>query len=44
MNAEEKNKRQVYIWPENIAWFNSLQNKSRTLNLLIKKYREENEG
>lgn len=38
---QNKNKRQVYIWPENIEFFNGLKNKSKTLNLLIRKYREE---
>lgn len=35
-----KNKRQVYIWPENKAFFDKLPNKSKFLNLLIKQYRQ----
>ena len=38
---QTKNKRQVYIWTENMDFFNNLKNKSKTLNLLIRKYREE---
>ena len=41
METQNKNKRQVYIWPENIDFFNELKNKSKTLNLLIRKYRQE---
>ena len=41
MEEDKKNKRQVYIWPENMEFFNGLTNKSRLINLLIKKYREE---
>lgn len=36
-----KNKRQVYIWQENMDFFNELKNKSRVINLLLKKYQEE---
>ena len=39
----KKNKRQVYIWPENLEFFNGLSNRSRLINLLIRKYREETE-
>lgn len=35
------NKRQVYIWPENKEFFDNLTNKSKFINLLIKKYRQE---
>lgn len=35
-----KNKRQIYVWDENIEFFNSLPNKSKTINMLIKKYME----
>ena len=38
------NKKQIYIWPENLEFFESLTNKSRTMNLLIKKYQEEIDG
>lgn len=36
-----KNKRQVYIWPENKEFFDNLKNKSKFINLLIKKYRTQ---
>jgi hypothetical protein len=39
---EKKNKRQIYIWDENKEFYESIQNKSRLINLLIKKYKEEN--
>jgi len=39
----KKNKRQIYVWPENKEFFDKLPNKSRLINLLLKKYREENE-
>ena len=35
------NKRQVYIWTENKEFFDNLRNKSKFINLLIKKYRTE---
>lgn len=34
-------KRQIYIWDENMEFFNSLRNKSKLINLLIRKYKEE---
>lgn len=37
----DKKKRQIYIWDENMEFFNSLKNKSKLINLLIRKYREE---
>lgn len=36
-----KNKRQIYVWPENKEFFDNLTNKSKFINLLIKKYRQE---
>jgi hypothetical protein len=36
-----QNKRQVYIWPEHKEFFDHLRNKSKFINLLIKKYRAE---
>lgn len=39
----KENKRQIYVWPENKEFYDQLQNKSRVINLLLKKYREENE-
>jgi len=39
----KKNKRQIYVWPENKDFYDGLVNKSRLVNLLIKKYRQENE-
>ena len=38
-----KNKRQVYLWPENKEFWDSLPNRSKFLNKLIIKYRQENE-
>lgn len=38
-----KNKRQVYIWDENKTFYDGLKNKSKLINLLIRKYRQENE-
>ena len=38
-----KNKRQIYVWDENMPFWNSLTNKSKLINLLLRKYREENE-
>jgi len=36
-----QNKRQVYIWTENKQFFDNLRNKSKFINLLIKKYRAD---
>lgn len=36
-----KNKRQIYVWIENKQFFDNLRNKSKFINLLIKKYRED---
>lgn len=41
INSYNKNKRQIYIWPENKEFFDNLRNKSKFINLLIKKYRQE---
>lgn len=38
-----KNKRQIYLWDENLKFFNELKNKSKLINLLLRKYRQENE-
>lgn len=38
------NKRQIYVWPENKEFYDEIKNKSRFINLLIKKYKEENNG
>ncbi len=35
-----KNKRQIYVWDENLEFFKELPNKSKLINLLLKKYRE----
>jgi len=37
-----KNKRQVYIWEENKEFYDKLPNKSKLINMLIRKYRETN--
>lgn len=39
----DKNKRQIYLWDENLEFFNGLRNKSKLINLLLRKYRQENE-
>jgi len=36
-----KNKRQIYVWTEHKEFFDNLRNKSKFINLMIKKYREE---
>ena len=33
------NKKQVYIWDENLEFFEQAANKSKLINLLIKNYR-----
>lgn len=38
-----KNKRQIYLWDENKEFYDNLRNKSKLINLLLRKYREENE-
>lgn len=39
----KQNKRQIYLWPENKEFYDNIKNKSRLVNLLIKKYRQESE-
>lgn len=39
---QSKNKRQFYLWEENRPFYESLKNKSKLLNLLMRKYRQEN--
>lgn len=41
MNSKNKNKRQVYIWDENLALFNASKNKSQLINLLLRNYRQK---
>ncbi len=41
MNNKNKNKRQVYIWDENMVLFNTTKNKSQLINLLLRKYRQK---
>lgn len=36
-----QNKRQIYVWAENKEFFDNLKNKSKFINLMIKKYRTE---
>lgn len=38
-----QNKRQIYLWPENKEFYDDLKNKSKLINLLLRKYKEENE-
>lgn len=35
------NRKLIYIWDENLAYFNSLANKSAAINLLLKKARAD---
>lgn len=42
-NKNTGQKRQIYLWDENLEFFNSLRNKSKLINLLLRKYRQENE-
>lgn len=41
MDDKKKNKRQIYLWGENKEFYDSLKNKSKLINLLLRKYREE---
>lgn len=41
LKGYNKNKRQIYVWAENKEFFDKLANKSKFINLLIKKYRED---
>ena len=36
------NRKLIYIWDENLAYFNKLPNKSATINQLIKQLRLKN--
>lgn len=40
---QSKNKRQFYLWDENKEFYDTLGNKSKLLNLLMRKYREEHD-
>lgn len=42
-NKNTGQKRQIYLWDENTEFFNQLKNKSKLINLLLRKYRQENE-
>lgn len=37
----KKNKRQVYVWDENLELFNGSKNKSQLINLLLRNYRQK---
>lgn len=39
--ADFEPRRQFYIWKDNLEFYESLPNKSKFINLLIRKYREE---
>lgn len=43
MSALKKpaNRKLIYIWDENLEYFNSLPNKSAVINLLLKKARAD---
>ena len=42
MEDTVKNKRQIYLWAENKDFWDNLPNKSKFINRLIIKYRQEN--
>lgn len=35
------NKVQLYIWDDNLEFLKNVKNKSKLINLLLRKYREE---
>lgn len=39
MQNKKTNRKLIYIWDENLDFFNSLPNKSATINQLIKRLR-----
>lgn len=41
MQNNQHKKKQIYIWDENLEFFQGLKNKSKLINLLLRKYREE---
>lgn len=41
---QTKNKRQFYLWDENKSFYDNLPNKSKLINLLMRKYREEHDN
>ena len=41
MEKPAKNKRQIYLWDENKDFYDNLPNKSKLINLLMRKYRQE---
>lgn len=43
-NTKNSNKRQVYIHPDNLDFWDNLKNKSGLINKLLRKYREESEN
>lgn len=38
---KKTNRKLIYIWDENLEYFNSLPNKSSAINLLLKKARAD---
>lgn len=36
-----RNKVQLYIWDDNLEFLGSVKNKSKLINLLLRRYREE---
>ena len=36
-----RNKVQLYIWDDNLEFLSAVKNKSKLINLLLRKYREE---
>lgn len=38
---KKTNRKLIYIWDENLEYFNSLPNKSSVINLLLKKARAD---
>lgn len=41
MMQKKTNRKLIYIWDENLEYFNSLPNKSSVINLLLKKARAD---
>lgn len=44
MDNKRQNKKQIYVWDENLEFFTGLKNRSKLINLLIRKYRQDIES
>lgn len=38
---EKENRKQIYVWDDNLEFYEALKNKSKLVNLLLIKYRQE---